>query len=60
MEAECFCPYCGEPIALWLDEDGGSSQSYVEDCSVCCRPLQVLVHVDESGQASADVMRGDD
>lgn len=59
MEAQCTCPYCGEAIDLWLDEDGGRSQTYVEDCSVCCRPMQVTVAVDTDGEASAFVTRTD-
>jgi len=60
MEVEAECPYCGEPISLWLTEDGGRHQSYVEDCSVCCRPLQVHVVIDEDGLGSAHVQRLDD
>ena len=37
------CPYCGEAVDLVIDEGGGSQQSYVEDCPVCCRPWQVEV-----------------
>lgn len=37
------CPTCGESIALDVDTTGGVEQSYVEDCSVCCRPMEVLV-----------------
>jgi hypothetical protein len=37
------CPYCGEPVELYLDEGGGGHQSYVEDCPVCCRPWQFEV-----------------
>jgi hypothetical protein len=40
------CPYCGEPVDVLIDEGGGSSQSYVEDCPVCCRPWQVAVEYD--------------
>ena len=40
------CPYCGERVELAIDEGGGSSQSYVEDCPVCCRPWQVEVTYD--------------
>jgi transposase-like protein len=40
---ELTCPYCGEKVELVVDESGGSEQSYVEDCPVCCRPWQVLV-----------------
>ena len=40
------CPYCGEPVDVAIDEGGGSSQSYVEDCPVCCRPWQVEAEYD--------------
>jgi len=42
------CPYCGETILLIIDTSAGS-QHYIEDCSVCCRPIQVLVSVDMEG-----------
>jgi hypothetical protein len=50
MEADSICPYCGEPVSLWVDEGGGASQSYVEDCSVCCRPWSVTATIDEDGE----------
>lgn len=34
------CPYCGERISVLLDASGGE-QSYVEDCEVCCRPIEI-------------------
>ena len=34
------CPYCGETLSIVLDLSAGS-QSYVEDCQVCCQPMQV-------------------
>ena len=34
------CPYCGEFIDLEVDSSGGE-QSYIEDCSVGCRPIEV-------------------
>ncbi len=37
------CPYCGETVEISIDEGGGTPQSYVEDCSVCCQPWQVTV-----------------
>jgi hypothetical protein len=42
------CPYCGELITTRLDLSAGS-QSYVEDCQVCCQPMQMAVIVDEAG-----------
>jgi len=40
------CPYCGELVEVVIDKGGGGSQSYVEDCPVCCRPWQVEVGYD--------------
>jgi hypothetical protein len=60
MEIECACPYCGESMALWVDADGGQSQRYVEDCAVCCRPIQVHASIDSNGETFASVQRGDE
>ena len=37
------CPSCGEPVALEVDTSAGDEQEYVEDCAVCCRPMDVYV-----------------
>lgn len=42
------CPYCGEVITLRLDLSAGS-QNYVEDCQVCCQPIQVAMNVSDDG-----------
>ena len=60
MDVESTCPYCGEHATLWVDEAGGATQEYVEDCAVCCRPWSVRVSVDEDGEASASIARLDD
>ncbi|MFZ3024666.1 CPXCG motif-containing cysteine-rich protein [Pseudomonas sp.] len=39
------CPYCGEPVEALLDLSGGD-QHYIEDCPVCCRPIQFELHTD--------------
>ena len=39
------CPYCGETIEVLVDESAGEQQ-YIEDCSVCCRPIEIAVTVD--------------
>ena len=49
------CPYCFEENELFVDLGGGSDQSYVEDCAVCCRPWQVRVTVDEEGAVSVEL-----
>jgi hypothetical protein len=45
------CPYCGEINEIVLDPGSGSQQEYVEDCQVCCRPWQVVVHYLPDGTA---------
>lgn len=39
------CPYCGEKISMVLDTSAGP-QSYVEDCEVCCNPIQISYDVE--------------
>ncbi len=39
-EKRICCPYCGETLTIVLDLSAGS-QSYVEDCQVCCQPMQI-------------------
>lgn len=43
------CPYCGEAVGIVIDCTM-ASQEFVEDCQVCCRPIQYLVSVDEDGE----------
>lgn len=46
LEREDFhCPYCGEKISALLDLSAGDQQ-YIEDCSVCCRPMVFQLHTD--------------
>jgi hypothetical protein len=42
------CPYCGESIVLQVDDSAGE-QEYIEDCSVCCRPIEVRLSWDGDG-----------
>lgn len=46
MESIVRCPYCGEEVEMSVDPGGGSTQSYVEDCPVCCSPWMVHVQYD--------------
>ena len=45
-ERRIRCPYCGETINIIVDTSAGS-QSYVEDCQVCCQPMQIFIDVDD-------------
>jgi hypothetical protein len=50
-----YCAVCGGENETFVDLSAGSRQSYVEDCTVCCRPniLTVTVEV-EGGQISIE------
>ena len=34
------CPYCWETISMILDPDM-SEEVFVEDCQVCCNPIEI-------------------
>ncbi len=53
------CPYCGEEVELDVDGLGPSSERYVEDCPVCCRPWTVSVSREEQ-EVSVNLARDDD
>jgi Cysteine-rich CPXCG len=46
------CPYCGESFETQLDTSSGSAR-YVEDCQVCCRPIEFNLEVDHAGALTA-------
>lgn len=45
---ETYCPYCGESIQLLVD-CSIPEQEYIEDCQVCCRPINISARVDSEG-----------
>jgi hypothetical protein len=45
--AEATCPWCASSVVITLDPAGGTSQEYIEDCEVCCRPWVVRVRYAE-------------
>jgi hypothetical protein len=40
------CPYCWEEISMLLDRSV-RRQKYIEDCEVCCNPIELLVEFEE-------------
>jgi hypothetical protein len=43
------CAGCGEWNETVVDESGGSRQSYVEDCQICCKPNVLDIRWDGHG-----------
>ncbi len=40
MEPHFFqCPYCWQEISMLLDPS--VSTTYIEDCEVCCHPIEI-------------------
>ena len=42
------CPYCGESFETAVDWSAGAFR-YIEDCHVCCQPIELAGEVDEDG-----------
>jgi len=45
-ETALTCPWCWEPITIVVDLSA-AEQAYVEDCEVCCRPIEIRVTVED-------------
>lgn len=60
IEAESFvsiqCPWCGERLDVRVDVTAGE-RSYIDDCEVCCRPMELRVELAPSGALHALAVR---
>ena len=48
-EAQITCPFCWESLTILLDLSL-PEQDYIEDCQVCCRPINFGVLVEPDGE----------
>jgi Cysteine-rich CPXCG len=55
VESEVHCPGCGELVLLTVDTSAGSEQRYYEDCTVCCRPMEVRLRCAPGQLAAIEV-----
>jgi len=46
---ELQCPYCGEVYGTPVDLTD-RSRVYIEDCQVCCQPIEVTLDVSDAGE----------
>ena len=46
MEHAFTCPFCGAEISMVLDLSV-QRHTYVEDCEVCCNPLEISYTVED-------------
>ncbi|MDN3643993.1 CPXCG motif-containing cysteine-rich protein [Lutimonas halocynthiae] len=48
------CPYCWETISMLMDPSS-HEQQYVEDCEVCCNPMEINVKFQDNELVSFEV-----
>jgi hypothetical protein len=48
-----ICPYCWQQISMILDLSV-PHQEYIEDCEVCCNPIEIEYQVEEETVVAFD------
>lgn len=49
------CPYCWEEISMMIDTSV-PYQKYVEDCEVCCNPMEITATCEEGELMAFDAI----
>lgn len=58
-EIEVTCPYCGSPFAIEAEPAMAATQ-FIEDCPVCCAPIEFELHAEFDGTWRLTARRDDD
>lgn len=53
-EIEFNCPYCGEINFVTVFFSEGKSQNFIQDCEVCCKPIEITISQDNDGNIFLD------
>ena len=59
IEKTIECPYCGEAINVLIDSSD-IEQQYIEDCQICCKPINFLVSESVGGEVIVSVYSEDE
>ena len=59
MTLPVHCPYCGELLQLIIDPSE-SEQDLIEDCQVCCQPMNLHFTINNEGDTDISVWRDDE
>ncbi len=57
VESDVECPHCGEVFPVTFDTSQGD-HSMIEDCTVCCRPIQLEVRCEPGEILDIGAARG--
>ncbi|PKH06614.1 CPXCG motif-containing cysteine-rich protein [Moritella sp. Urea-trap-13] len=58
-ETSIACPYCGETLEVLIDP-ADLGQQYIEDCQVCCKPINFLVSESADDELAVTVYTDDE
>lgn len=58
-EIDIECPFCGATFTALVDPDDAGSD-YIQDCEVCCNPIQFSVRDDGGGGLAVAVAPDDE
>ena len=58
-DCDISCPYCGENQNVSVDCSTGS-YDFIEDCTVCCRPIELHAEIDGGQLSGLHAHRDDD
>jgi hypothetical protein len=53
------CPYCGQGVEIVVD-CSIEIQEYVEDCHVCCKPINFKISVEDDGELRIEARQEDE
>jgi hypothetical protein len=59
QETTVSCPYCGENITVLVD-GSVQEQQYIEDCEVCCQPMNIQVRISDNGEFQVEARHEND
>lgn len=57
IEADVACPWCGEVYPTSVDTSQGSHTA-IEDCTVCCRPIELSIECEPGEVYAVNAGRG--
>ncbi|MCJ8327706.1 MAG: CPXCG motif-containing cysteine-rich protein [Campylobacterales bacterium] len=47
-EISIICPYCAQRISIVLDKGTWERTDIIEECDVCCRPIEINYEVKDN------------